>query len=67
MNMQPLENSMIETRRFLRLAEIARRKMIDDNTAYIRGSKETAAAKRSSMDLTRSLAELRKPPHVLTR
>jgi hypothetical protein len=29
--------------------------------AYYRGSKQTGAVKRASMDLTRALAELRKP------
>ena len=62
MNRAKLVNTMTEARRFLRLADKARMKLINTNDmAYITGSIETAAAKRSSMDLTRSLAELRKP------
>ena len=50
-----------EALRFIRAAENAIFALQEDNLAYMTGCKETGAAKRASMDLTRSLAELRKP------
>ena len=48
---------MIECRRFMKAAGKARNKLI--NEPLHPGGKETAAAKRASMDLTRALARLR--------
>ena len=50
-----------EALRFVDFAVAARRRLEDDPITQIGASKEMAACKRSSMDLTRALAELRKP------
>ena len=55
-----LHKAIDEAKRFLTKAEETYNKMILDSSAQY-GCKETAAVKRSSMDLTRALAELRKP------
>ena len=60
MNRDKLLISIAEAKRFIIKAELAYDRLTTDNMAYICGSKETASAKRASMDLTRSLAELRK-------
>lgn len=54
------QDTINEAKRFIKKAEIAKKKMKEDRYAVF-GCKETGAAKRASMDLTRSLAELRKP------
>lgn len=56
MNKENLEISIIEARRFLKKALELHNKY---NHFYT--SKDTASVKRASMDLTRSLAQLRKP------
>lgn len=53
-----LERAFEEARRFLWKAEAALNALQDDPMKRF-GSKETAAARRSSMDLTRALAEYR--------
>ena len=50
-----------ECERFLFKAGDAHERLSTDKMANISGSKEVAACKRASMDLTRALAELRKP------
>lgn len=50
-----------ETNRVNRLAHAALERIKSDKYATITGSKETAALRRASMDLTRLLALLRKP------
>ena len=55
-----LDESIDEARRFIDRAEKAKRELSTNVYAWA-GSKETAAAKRSSMDLTRSLVLVRKP------
>jgi hypothetical protein len=52
--------TMVVADRFLNTARQAREKIESEPTARHR-SKETAALRRASMDLTRSLAQLRKP------
>ncbi len=58
MNKAKLVNTIFETTRFLRIAERALTRLDTDKCAHM-GSKETAACRRASLDLTRSLAELR--------
>lgn len=53
---QKLMDTMIECRRFMKAAAKARKQV---KKGMKRGTPETAAAKRASMDLTRSLARLR--------
>lgn len=53
---EKLEASLIEVRRFIKAAEAAK-KAIKIQGWY--GSKETGAARRASLDLTRSLSALR--------
>lgn len=55
-----LTEAISEADRFIRKAELARERLINDKFAGITGSKETAAAKRASMDLTRALVRVRK-------
>lgn len=59
MNKAKLVNTIFETTRFLRIAERALTRLDIDENAYM-GSKETAACRRASMDLSRSLSALRK-------
>jgi hypothetical protein len=56
-----LEKTIVETYRFLEIAIRAKKRLKEDKMAYLTGSKETGACRRSSMDLTRVLAESRKP------
>ena len=60
MKREILVRAIIEAEGFLRRAKKAKARLEEDKYAEISGSKETAACKRASMDLTRSLAELRK-------
>jgi hypothetical protein len=57
MNETSLRTAINEAERFIRMARIAASALKDD-TYY--GGKETAAAKRASMDLTRALADVRR-------
>ena len=52
--------SIVEAERFIQKAKLARLVLIEDQYAWT-GTKETGAAKRASMDLTRSLVTVRKP------
>ena len=55
-------DAILEAIRFISKAKVAKLRIKEKHSlAYITGCKETAAAKRSSMDLTRALAELRRP------
>lgn len=54
-----VDNAIEEAKRFLFVAKKAQERI--DNDQYAKyGSKETAACKRASMDLTRVLADLRR-------
>jgi hypothetical protein len=55
-----LENAISEARRFIVAALEAKARMKSDIYTNISGSKQTGAAKRASLDLTRALAEMRK-------
>ena len=59
MNLEKLKEVESKAEEFLRRLKIARAKI--QNTEYFSSSKETAALKRSSLDLTRALAEMRRP------
>ena len=54
-----LTDAIAEADRFIKKAELARERLIDDQYAWS-GTKETGAAKRASMDLTRVLVTVRK-------
>lgn len=55
-----LMDAMNEAQRFISKAKVAYGKLCSDEYAYF-GCKETAAAKRASMDLTRALVAVRNP------
>jgi len=62
-----LKRAIEEAKRFIRAAEEVEITLVtpDDETtrtySYVVTGKESAACKRASMDLTRALAEMRKP------
>lgn len=55
-----IELAISEAYRFIGKAVDWKRRLSSDESAYVFSSKEGGAAKRASLDLTRSLAELRK-------
>lgn len=58
---ETLDAAIAEAKRFRKLAKDAKQRLLAEDSMY--GSiptKETAAARRASMDLTRALAELRR-------
>lgn len=60
---QTLDAAVDAANRFLERAQDLRIRMIDDNidpTTF--PTKESGAVRRASMDLTRALADLRRPP-----
>ncbi len=59
MNDTSLKHAISEAERFIRMARIAASAM--KSPMGWAGGKETAAAKRASMDLTRALADVRRP------
>ena len=61
MNIKVLQKSINECNRYIAEAKKAIKRLERDELAYISGSKETASARRASMDLTRILVEVRKP------
>jgi hypothetical protein len=58
MNAEKLATAMAEALRFIAKAEVVDK--ISRNDGYIAGGKESGAARRASMDLTRALADLRR-------
>lgn len=61
MTLETLNTAIAEARRFIKRAEAAKKRNYNGKGEYILWcSKESAACKRSSMDLTRALAEMRK-------
>lgn len=58
-----LQSAKAEALRFLSKVEELEKNDTTENTkwSYMFGNKHTGAVKRASMDLTRALAELRKP------
>lgn len=61
MKLTTLESAMVEAKRFLQKAEAAKHRMLQEKHYDYVVSKETAACKRASLDLSRALSELRKP------
>lgn len=60
---QTLDAAVDAANRFLERAQDLRVRMIDDNVdPSITPTKESGAVRRASMDLTRALADLRRPP-----
>lgn len=59
MNVTKIDRAVSEAKRFIEAAERAKARLEADGFAGM-GSKETGACRRASLDLTRSLAELRK-------
>jgi hypothetical protein len=60
MNIPTLLDAIEEAEQFITAAEAAIKRIREDRLALISGSKETAAANRASMDLTRALATMRR-------
>ena len=60
MNAETLKDAKKKAATFLFAVDEAE-EALKGNTCLFYGSKETAAVRRASMDLTRSLAKLRKP------
>lgn len=61
MTPKTLKTAITEAERFLRKAKKVTTWMTLDGVVLIDEGKYSAACKRASMDLTRALAELRKP------
>ena len=63
MHVEAFENAVSEAKRFLRLASgIKIEKGVSAPVRWVPcGTKKTGALRRASMDLTRALAEMRKP------
>lgn len=66
MTPQNIRIAICEAKRFIQVAEaLLARTAADKDSAYrtypMHGSKESGATRRASLDLTRSLAEMRKP------
>ena len=59
MNPATLSRCIKEAERFLKAAKLAYSTELDKDKEYSFGGKNTAAAKRASMDLTRALADFR--------
>ena len=60
MSVDEIKRTMQEAKRFIAKARLAIERLDKDAMSRITGCKETAACRRSSLDLMRSLAELRK-------
>ena len=58
--MDRISTAIAEAQRFIKAAQAWQKRLKEDDMAYLSGTREGGAAKRASMDLTRSLAELRK-------
>ena len=58
-----LDDSIEDAKRFIKRAEAAQEVLINKKYAWV-GTPETGAVKRASMDLTRSLVNVRKPKPV---
>jgi hypothetical protein len=60
MNIDSLDKAIREAQRFLKLAHETKAIAKADEMIFY-GSKRTAATKRASLDLTRALADMRRP------
>ena len=62
MNTKTINAARAEAKRFLRaLDEMQHAAQIEGNSYVTYGSKHSGAVRRASMDLTRALADLRRP------
>lgn len=63
MNIHTLDIAITEARRFIERGEALQKAAVEGDNRIYWGScpKESGAVKRASMDLTRALADLRKP------
>ena len=61
MNPKTVNKAVEEAQRFLDAAEAWKKAEADKVKSYFAVPKESGACRRASMDLTRALAELRKP------
>jgi len=61
MTVTKIKAAIKEAQRFIKLAKVAAEEHEGSGHYAMWGSKATGALKRSSMDLTRALAEMRKP------
>ncbi len=59
MNINRLIEARTEAVRFLQQTDAAEQRILAESSHSVRYSKETAALRRASMDLTRALARLR--------
>jgi hypothetical protein len=59
MNNDSLQKAINEAKRFLQMAKLFQERAKTDKYAFF-GTKEGGAVRRASLDLTRSLAEMRK-------
>jgi len=59
MEKERIKEAISEAKYFISKAELAIKKINEDSLVLISGSKETAACKRASLDLTRTLAKMR--------
>jgi hypothetical protein len=57
----PYTEIITEAERFIKKAREAQKAIENSEQSYYLHPKETGAAKRASMDLTRALAEFRRP------
>lgn len=60
MQKSKLETAIAEAERFLKKAKVLQKMVKKNESDYIGYCAETATVRRSSMDLTRALADLRK-------
>ncbi len=61
MTLDTILQAMTEAERFMRAAKVVKSQIDADPTCLISGTKKTGTLRRASLDLTRALAELRKP------
>jgi hypothetical protein len=60
MNKRTINKAVNEAKRFLEAAKLVQAALVEGN-GYVVGTKESGALKRSSLDLTRALADMRRP------
>ncbi len=59
MNAETIAAAICEAERFLKAAKAAKLELASEG--YIAGTKTSGAARRASLDLTRALADMRRP------
>jgi hypothetical protein len=64
-NIIQLNECIVEAERFIRRAQQAKGRLLDEGLSHsqssVSGNEQTAAVRRSSLDLSKSLSKLRKP------